>query len=194
MKKQTMICIIGLSMILCGQAFATSLFFDPSAPVLNLNAIATINVGISGLGDGVGPNLGAFDLGITYDASLLTLQSFSFSNYLGYPANAFASGSTGSGLLSVQQVSFLSDAALASLQPATFSLLSMQFITVGLGTSLLSFQNVVLSDGLGLSLPTGLLQASVSVVQTPSPVPEPATWLLVSAGALMGIGYMRRKR
>jgi hypothetical protein len=194
MKKPTMICIIGLAMILCGNAFATSLFFDPSASVLYLNEIATINVWISGLGDGVAPNLGAFDLGITYDASLLALQSFSFSNYLGYPTDSFTFGSIGSGLLSVQEVSFLPDAALASLQPSAFSLLSMDFRTIGLGIGLISFQKADLSDGLGLSLSAELRQALVNVAQAPTPVPEPATWLLVSAGGLMGMGYMKRKR
>lgn len=194
MKKSTLIGIIGLVMILCGNAFATSLFFDPSAPVLNLNEIATINVQISGLGDGVGPNLGAFDLGISYDASVLTLQSFSFSNYLGYPTDSFTFGSIGSGLLSAQEVSFLPDAVLASLQPAAFSLLSMEFKTIGLGTSLLSFQKGDLSDGLGQFLLADLRQAAVSVVQEPTPVPEPATWLLVSAGMLMVMSYTRQRR
>jgi hypothetical protein len=193
MKKAIMIGILGLGMILCGNAFATSLFFDPSAPVLSLNEFATIKVWISGLGDGVAPNLGAFDLGITYDANVLTLQSFSFSNYLGYPTDSFTFGSIGSGLLSAQEVSFLPDGVLASLQPATFSLLSMEFKTIGLGTSLLAFQKGDLSDGLGQFLPGELQQAAVSVVQEPTSVPEPATWLLVSAGALMGMGYMRRK-
>ena len=193
MRKAIMIGILGLGMILCGNAFATSLFFDPSAPVLSLNEFATIKVWISGLGDGVAPNLGAFDLGITYDANVLTLQSFSFSNYLGYPTDSFTFGSIGSGLLSAQEVSFLPDAVLSSLQPATFSLLSMEFKTIGLGTSLLAFQKGDLSDGLGQFLPGELQQAAVSVVQEPTSVPEPATWLLVSAGALMGMGYMRRK-
>jgi hypothetical protein len=185
--KKSLVYILLMVCAIPGIGCGYGLFFNPAAPTVAEGDVFGIELWVSGLGDGVHPSLGAFDIELTFDDSVLAFQSLQFGGYLSDSLGSQQSYSTGLGLVSLTEVSMLSNAELDALQPPAFSLATLQFAMVQLAASTIGFQNVELSDGLGSLFYANLQPAIVHAVPLPSA-------LILLASALVGIGGVRRYR
>jgi hypothetical protein len=174
-------------------AGAISLGFQPAVQSVNGGDSLVVDVVISGL-DAANEIASAYDLDVTYNASILTATGVTFSTQLGDLASfeADAGAVLTSGRIDFWEVSYLSDSQLALQQPDSFSLATLSFQALGVGnTSLLFDPNTppgidvkgLLANRLNLDVGT----ASVTVTSNPTPVPSPPTfWLcLLGLGALV---------
>ena len=183
--------------VFSGHAFAGTpvLSLLPSSQTINPGLLeqATVDLVISDLN---GTLLGAFDVDISFDASVLSLDSLTFGPFLGDLGLGEAIGGValglGSGEIDSFEVSLLAAAALSALQApegGSFVLATLVFDGVGVGTSALGIGDVVLSDDFGIALPDPTkVDAEVRVVPLPA-----AIWMF--AGALGGLfAWGRRNR
>ncbi len=173
-----------------GQANAIMLSFDPLSTDATLGSGVNVNLVISGLGVATAPSLGAFDLDVNYDSSLLTLSAVTFGDQLDLLGLGSITGETSSmGLVNLFEISLDSTSILDSLQADSFSLATLSFNTLGVGSSLLDYSNVILSDAAGTPLEAGLTDGNINVLRPPGAVPEPAMlWLMGLGLAGMGLG------
>jgi len=136
--------------------------------------------------------LAEFDFNINYDDTILAFDSYSLGTELGVidPSDPLAVaedwswGDLGGGVINLAEFSYLSD---FSSQPDAFTLSTVYFTGSNLGTSLLTFSDAILGDEWGDSLSAGLESGSIS------PVPEPATILLLDSG-MAGLRVFGRKK
>ena len=202
MKKVLFLAVVlGLVVFFSLSAFAATIGFEPGSQIVPVGESVSVNLVISGLGDGESPSLGGFDLFIEYDPAILALSDVSFGDpTLGDQLDVSGWGSLYEHSSYSSDVEYLFGLSynlaedLINLQAPSFVLATLTFDTLSVGTSPLEIVDpnpplVIsrLSDGLGNAL--GFERESGSV----SPVPEPATFILIGFG-LGGIGILRRKR
>lgn len=169
-------------------AHAVELIFSPGAQVVSLGDPVSVDLLVSGLGDGVPPSLGGFDVDISFDPSILVLTGASLIAPLGGSAQfEFNVQVTASGVVvNLFALSFLSPEDLDALQPGEFTLATLTFGTLASGTSSLVIENAILSDAAGGALPID------SAPNGSVTVPEPATSIGVALG-LAALGLLRRR-
>ena len=102
-----------------------------------------MDLNISGLGEFAAPSLGAFLVEVTFDDSLLTVDSVSYGLLLG-DTDPFAFETdilttVGAGSVSLDEISFLFDFELDALQPESFTLATLSFTGDNAGISALGF-------------------------------------------------------
>ena len=201
MKKVLFLTVVlGLVVIFSLSAFAATIGFEPVSQTVPVGEPVSVDLVISGLGDGTSPSLGGFDLFIEYDPTILALSDVSFGDptlgdqlAIGWGAT-YLSSTYSSSIEELFGLSFGPPWDLINFQAPSFVLATLTFDTLSVGTSPLEIVDpnpplVIsrLSDGLGNAL--GFERESGSV----SPVPEPATFILIGFG-LGGIGILRRKK
>jgi hypothetical protein len=184
----------GASAALCIVAFAPpaaaiGIGFDPDLQSVELGDAAAVDLVFSDLG---GEIVSAYDLDITYDASVLDATGVVFTTALGEEAffEVFDDFDVSApGLVDLAQLSLLPDPVLAVVQGgAEVMVATILFEAVGVGTTDLAFSfdefnDVKGRDGAVLPIVAG--DGSVSVTRGPSPVPEPSGALLFGVGALL---------
>jgi len=172
-------------------ANAVTLSVVPESASVDVGSTFIVDIMASGLQDGVAPSIGAFDLDLNYNPSLLSFNSVTFGSgldVLGF-GDIKDSGAITAGKVNAFEVSLDSVEELNLLQPGTFRLFYLTFNAVAAGTSALQLSVNALSDAAGTSLDATLQNGSVTV----APVPLPAgVWLLLSG--LAGIGLIRTRR
>jgi hypothetical protein len=135
----------------------------------------------------------AYDLDVTYDSSVLSATGVTFGLLLGDELLfevLNASDVSVPGLVDFAQVSLLSDAELAALQSDPFTLATLEFDAIGVGTSSLDFVFDAFNDIKGrtaLVLDVDPGSGSVNVV------PEPHAVLVFALGAFLVGGAIGRK-
>jgi hypothetical protein len=162
-----------------GTAHAIVIQFVPGVQTVSLGDTVDVEVRILDLGGGAPPSLGAFDLDVTFDPSILTPTAVTFGAFLGDPSllEAVTGFTFFPGLVDLFETSFLSGVELDALQPDPMLLATLSFDAVGLGTSALVFTDVILGDALGDPLIATWSSGSVTVTGSAVPVPGTA-WLL----------------
>ena len=83
LKKQFGLCLIMVFGLLhYGAASAITLEVVTSSSIVNKGGSLTADIKVSGLGDGSAPSLRAYDIDLTFDASLFSFNSVSFGDPL----------------------------------------------------------------------------------------------------------------
>ncbi len=162
-------------------------FPNPPAGQVTVGSTITANIFLSGLGGSL--DLGAFDISLSYNSSLLSLSSVSLGTglNLGNPAQSSYSVSTPPGAVNTQEISFVAPSILATSQPDDLVLFTVTFLGLANGISPFPFTKVDLSDGAGGAFsPANISDGQIAVV------PEPATIGLASGLAALAFASWRR--
>jgi hypothetical protein len=188
-------CAVALAAAVAGlvttPAGAVSIELTPATVTPLPGETFAIELRISGLGDGVAPSLGAFDITLAFDPAAVAFASVSFGDLLGaIPGQASAEAVPGAGTLALASFSVLSEAALDGLQPGAFRLATILFEALGAAPSAIDVTAVLLGDGPGLGL---ALDAPPTGAQV-QPVPEPSVALLLGLGLAAMARTSRRRR
>ncbi|WP_088282175.1 cohesin domain-containing protein [Ideonella sp. A 288] len=169
-------------------AHAHSLSIDPVAQMVGLGSEATVEVRVS---DVLPDRLGAYDFELSFDGNILAFDRAIDGFGLGL---AFGLGTTpGAASVHVSDFSFEAIDDLIVLQGGDFVLFSLVFDTLALGTSALSFDQVVLRSGAGAPVAPDALNAGSITVEA-RVLPEPATLGLVFGALVVSLlpGLRRR--
>ena len=187
---------------------AITISLNPATQTVTAGSSLDVALVISGLGDGAAPSLGTFDVNVSFDQSILSFSTVAFGPFLGDPSllesiNSFDDTST-PGIVNLYALSLLEGDSttcifcippyLDDLQPASFTLATLTFSALSVGTSPLGITLNALGDANGGTLTADLVGGSVNVNadNNPGSVPEPAAWLLLGLGALIMCRYTRR--
>lgn len=196
---------------------AITIGFNPITQDVMLGDQAFVDLYISGLGDGyfnngntngyvndgnfngyyyTAPSLSAFDLDIRYDPAILSMNNVTFGDpVLGDQLDIWGLGGNPvgasniaiPGVENIYEVSLDLPQDLVDYQADSFTLATLTFDTLALGTSALDMGINELGDEWGNPLTATVDRGSVNVI------PEPATLLLLGSG-LAGIGFFSRRR
>jgi len=157
------------------------LSLDPLSQVAGVGSSVNVGLEISGLGGFTPPALGAFDITVAFDPTILQFAMGAFGDpILGDQLNisglgSISSVSSGPGSVELFELSLDSIDALNSLQPATFTLATLTFNTTSAGASPLNLSINALSDAYGDALSAQVQNGGIGVTA----VPEPTSPLLV---------------
>lgn len=194
---RTIMLSLGAALLIASPASrAVTIDFVPAAQSVSPGGTAQVDIVVGGLGDGVAPSLGSFDIDVGFDAGVLSLASVALGGDLGDPASILetdaGSGLLGAGLLDVFVISFLFDFELDALQSDRVVLATMVFDAIGVGVSPLSLPQVILGDALGAPLALAGAAGSGSIAVRQASVPEPGALALL--GAAFGMLLVRVPR
>jgi hypothetical protein len=178
--------------------FATTILVSTPTPIVSSGTPVIVRIGFSNLGDPVPQPLGAYDIILNYDPSLLILTNIThgdpvYGNQLdlsAYGALSYDDTST-PGQARLLEVSLDDPATLQTNQRRHFGIASLLFDTQGSGVSNLTLDINSLGDANGFSIDAQTVGGSLTVGQ--SSIPEPAMFLLVGGG-LAAFGLLRRYR
>ena len=196
MKKALFLAVVlGFVVFFSLSALAITIGFEPVSQEVVVGDPASVNLIISGLGDHTAPSLGAFDLDIHFDPAILAFDSATFGDPVlgdqldiwGLGLNPMGASITSLGVLDIWEVSLDTADDLNNFQAGSFTLATLTFSTLTVGTSPLEIIIDSLGDANGEPLSANVQSGSIS------PVPEPATFILIGFG-LGGIGILRRKK
>jgi len=187
--------VLGFVVFFSISALAITIGFEPVSQEVGVGDPASVNLVISGLGDYSEPSLGAFDLDIHFDPTILAFDSATFGDPVlgdqldiwGLGLNPMGASITSPGVLDIWEVSLDTADDLNNFQAGSFTLATLTFSTLTVGTSPLEIIINSLGDAYGNPLSLDVQSGNIS------PVPEPATFILIGFG-LGGIGILRRKR
>ena len=134
-------------------SFSSAALLELIPGSMNVNAGSNIDVGvyISQL-DGASPTVGAFDLDVAFDNSLLLPTAVTFGDYLGDASlfEVLTDVKFLPGVVDLAAVSLLSSATLESTQPTSFLLATLSFMGIGDGVVDLHFRETRVDDAYGI--------------------------------------------
>ena len=203
MKKVLFLAVVLVVVVFFSlSAFAATIGFEPVSQTVPVGESVSVDLVISGLGDGTSPSLAGFDLFIEYDPTILALSDVSFGDpdlgdqldVLFWGINDYDVSTYAPGIEEIFELSWNPAADLVDQQAPSFVLATLTFDTLSVGTSPLEivdpnppFVASRLSDELGNALDFERESGSIT------PVPIPGTFILFGFG-LGGIGILRKKK
>lgn len=183
-------------------ARALEIRVQPGSAIVAPGGGVEISLVIRGLGTGVAPSLGGFDLNLSFDPGVLTYDSLTFGDptlgnqlALTFPSLDGSTVDPVAGLVNLFSVSLDSVADLEDLQEDSFVMASLHFTAVGAGLSSLGLSAIQLTDAVGGGLiPDRVFDGLVQVGG--NTVPEggnfyPGVFLLVFGA---GCTWVQRRR
>ena len=200
--------LLALGMLAGADAGASIINLTPSTPHVDVGQSFTVSFTIDGLSGAPNDSLGAFDLDLLFDTSLLRLTGFQLhdttgANQLDFTeagAFGFIGGADAvGGRIDLFGLSGNSAAVLDASQASAFQYAALTFealapaadaiVTIDLLDTNLLFVN----SGAGLLRPTFGNTAAHVAIGAVSAVPEPSAWLLFLVGALpFAVAWRRR--
>ena len=162
--------IFGLLLCCMSSISAQTITIDivPPAQDVVLGDPVEVDLIISGLGDGLDPSLGTFDLDLTFDPAILSFQTATFGDQL----NVIGLGSitqVAPGVMNVNlfELSLDPPVDLDILQQGNFTLATLSFATEDVGSSSLDLFINDLGDALGDPLSASVTSGLVTVEPEP---------------------------
>ncbi|MCX6632133.1 MAG: cohesin domain-containing protein [Candidatus Solibacter sp.] len=185
--------------VLPAMADPAQLQIIPAFSSVGINDTFSVDLVVYGLGNGAPPSVSTFDLTLSFDPAVIHATGADFGLLLGDPAwyEAFTGVVLSPDSINLAEVSLLSPSDLDALQPASFTLATLWFQAVGLGTTPLHFvpgtvpgvSGLDVKDGLGVLMsPITSLDGTIEVTGI-TPVPEPSS--LTLALLMGGIVFVR---
>jgi hypothetical protein len=168
---------------------ATPVFsVSPASQNVLLGSTATVQITVSGLGLDAAPSLGAYDLNIAFDPTILSFTGLTF----GDPLNGDQLDLSGAGpisdfnilspgVLEFFEISLDSSMLLDTQQLDQFVLATLQFSTLNRGMSDLTPSVNSAGDSGGASLDSSVVAGQINVAAAP----EPGTIALFAIGILI---------
>lgn len=194
--KNSLIAALGTALALCTAlpASAITIEVSPSSQSVDVGSPTTVELVISGLGDGTAPSLGTFDLDVGFDSSILSFTGATFGNQL----DLFGLGSlqdviAGVGTVNLFELSLDLADDLDTLQAGSFLLATLSFDALASGSSTLSISVNALGDSLGAPLEAEVIGRTIRSVGNVGAVPEPTTLPLLGIGVLAMIALVLRR-
>lgn len=192
-----------ISKSLAGVCLAAAVLGATSANALYVQAVpvdSTVGVGgsvqvdivIGDLTDNAAPSLGAYDLDVVFDASILQYTDIVWGNELDQDQlgslKLLDDGAVQNGLLNVFEVSYDDIATLDSQQSGDFVLFSLLFTALGVGESQVAAGVASLSDAEGNEILADEVSGTIITA-----VPVPAALPLLMSGLALVAGRIRRR-
>ena len=169
----------------------------PNAISVTAGNSFSVDVVVEGLGDLAAPSLGAFDVVLAYDPSVVTAGTATLGTGLGTVVGGQAIGGTvsGAGTLNAFVVSLILPSDLNAQQAVSFTLFSVDFSAGAPGVSpfVLSL-NSPLGDEGGFPISSSLVDGSIEVTEFGpiAEVPTLSQWTLLFLAALLVAAGVRR--
>lgn len=160
---------------------------EPAVPVVELGDQVQVDLIID---PNAGTLIGGFDLLVNFDDTVLAVAGLAFGNSISDPFDPFflfqSAIDLGGGLISFGEITNLFDFTGFQDGVSDFLLASILFDTIGTGMSDINVSNVLLSDDLGFILESAVVNGSVTVQETSTPVSAPGSlWLLLGGLAVL---------
>jgi hypothetical protein len=174
--------------LMATQGFSTTLSLAPASSAILGGSTASVDLVISGIEPDV--DVSVFSVKIDFDPSIVELVSYNLYDDLGSLANGDADDATSfsatEGWIRLASTSYLFD---LSSQPDNFTLGTLKFKGINLGTSALTIADEYVGDFYGLKI-DGITTIDASVT-----VPEPSATMVFLSGliSLIALGGIRRK-
>lgn len=192
--KNRLITAIVTTLTLCTALPATAITieFIPPSQSVSVGSTTTVDLVISGLVDNAAPSLGAFDLDVGFDPSVLNFSGAALGNQLDLFGLGTINGViSGIGTVNLFELSLESVADLDTLQAGSFLLATLSFDALASGSSALSITLNALGDSSGNPLDAEIVGGTIGSVGA---VPEPASLPLIGIGILSMIALVMRRR
>ncbi len=195
LKKWILMGMICVSIQIPALVSAITIGFQTSETSILTSDTAWIDLVVSDL---VGEIVSAYDLDVTFDASIASITEVQFGSFLdlGVPGLSFQDADIVStpGVVDIAELSLWDDTSLSINQPDSFVLASLHFEGLSTGTSLLGFSAdpVFGIDVKGLNAEILTLTAEEGQLHV---VPEPSTMILMGSGVLgLALYHLKRQR
>ena len=97
------------------------------------------------------------------------------------------------GTVNIFELSLDSASNLLKLQPTAFTLATLTFHTIGIGTSPVTISVHTIGDQNGSSLPVSLQNGSINVTSNTAPTPEPGMLGIMAFCITALVGFNRKQ-
>lgn len=195
MKKTALVALVVLT--ISGTARAALIELVPASTTVSLGEQFDLALTISGLGDGVAPSVGTYDVDVSFDPSVLQPLSVAIGDpVLGDQLDLFGLGSIlsvtpSAGMLNLFELSLDLPTDLDDLQAPAFTLATLTFQAIDLGVSSVTPGLNALGDSLGSPIDFQATGAQVNV-RGSQQAPEPNSLALLVLGVVTAFGLRRR--
>lgn len=195
--KRYALVLLAMCLMQTPLAHSALIGFQPDSTFASTGDSIAIDLVISDLGNFGPDSLGAFDISIVFDASVLSFTSYILGDFLGdvdlFEAIDASAGDSG-GEVNVAEVSLLSALTLDTLQPGEFTLATLYFdvndLALGAMTQISVLSGAVLAGADGKLL-SAIDTSGRAIVQ--APVPAPGTLWLMTASLFGWLTLKRRQ-